>query len=997
MTEPDLSPVQDLFARALDLSPEAREGLLKGAGATDPRLEAEVRSLLGAHEVAGGFLEKGQVTRALAEIPPAETSYTDPLIGAVIGDYRILELLARGGMGAVYRAEQEHPRREVALKLIDRGIITPELLRRFEVEAQLLARLKHPGIAQIHVAGATGPEHGRRPFFAMELVDGLPLTAFAEERKLSRRERLEVVIKICEAVQHAHQLGVIHRDLKPANILVTAEGRPKILDFGVARSTDRDLQVTTVAEGGASLIGTLPYMSPEQVRGNPDELDTRSDVHALGILAYELLCGRLPRDLEGKSPTEAIRLILDSEPRSLAAASAERFPPDLVTIVGKALESDRDRRYDSASGLAADLRRFLDGQPISARPPSAIYQLQKLVVRNRIPALLLGGLVLLAIASAVITGILAQRASGERDRANVEAVTANAAANFLESLFLEADPEEAIGETLTAREILDRGAGRIAGELQDQPAVQGRLLAMLGKVYDSLGHEERATELLEEAVAIGRERVAQRGEPTNESNLELALQYLARGRIREKRFDEAVALGREAVALSETVYGVESANYATSLNHLAYHLSCVGAHDEAQEMNLRGLALREKLLGPDHVDVGWSVFQYAWLLRTRGEREAAREQFERASTIWETALPENHPQFARCLADYAQLLVDLQEPDLARDYAEHALSIRREALAGSAAMAAALHDIGNVYWRLGDFAPARDYFVEAARVHEATLGETDAGLLTRLHTVVFIHDEMNDVAEQEATLRRVLELVRAHHLDSPRDRANVYGKLGLLFTEQHRVDEAIGFLEQAREALGEIGESRDPDLSAILQALTYLLRYEGDFETLLDRHRQHLALREEHPEWSEPNPLFLRYRIGLDLLLLDRLEESEACLRELLPEATEAFDTNAFFASNVRWLLAHCRYGLGFEEEARGLYDEILASGTEPPREDIRWRRLRQAEGEAAHGRFEFARQEIRAALRAGLDPLEGRHALLANPHLGVDARDLLLAELEGR
>jgi len=434
-----------LFDQLLDLPEGAGDAFLKEACGADRALEEEVRSLLEAHLDAEGFLESEQVARALADY---SSEHDDPLVGTVIGDYRILGLLGRGGMGSVYRAEQERPHREVALKLVDRGFTSPQLLRRFEVEAEVLARLQHPGIAQIHVAGTSGVQHEERPYFAMELVEGLPLTDFAEAKNLDLRERLELLIKVCEAVQHAHQVGVIHRDLKPANILVTAEGQPKILDFGIARSTDTDLQITTRAGSRALLIGTLPYMSPEQVRGNPEELDTRSDVHALGVLCYELLTGRLPRELEDRPLTDAIRIVADEEPRKLGAAGQGRFPADLETIVAKALESDRFRRYDSASGFAADLRRFLDGQPIAARPASAIYQIRKLVVRNRLPAALVAGLVLLAIASVVIMGFQTRRTAQERDRAGLEAVTASEVSIFLESLFLEADPERALGETL---------------------------------------------------------------------------------------------------------------------------------------------------------------------------------------------------------------------------------------------------------------------------------------------------------------------------------------------------------------------------------------------------------------------------------------------------------------------------------------------------------------------------------------------------------------------
>src|SRR5262249_41988983 len=283
--------------------------------------------------------------------------------------------LGRGGMGVVYLAEQQNPSRLVALKVIAAGLTVGDALRRFEHEAQVLARLKHPGIAQVFEAGTGDTGDGVRPYFVMELIEGQSLTDYARARALPTRQRLELFVKVCAAVQHAHQKGVIHRDLKPGNILVDEAGRPRVLDFGVARLTGPgpgDTHATAVGQ----LVGTLPYMSPEQVAADPDALDTRSDVYTLGVILYQLLTGRLPYEVAGKPAREAARVITEREPARLGSVD-KALRGDLETVVARALEKDRERRYSSADALADDVERYLRGDPILARPASALYQLKK--------------------------------------------------------------------------------------------------------------------------------------------------------------------------------------------------------------------------------------------------------------------------------------------------------------------------------------------------------------------------------------------------------------------------------------------------------------------------------------------------------------------------------------------------------------------------------------------------------------------------------------------
>jgi serine/threonine protein kinase/WD40 repeat protein len=338
----------------------------------------------------------------------------DQAMPVLTGQYRILRVIGEGGMGIVYEAEQSFPKRRVALKSIRPGMFSRRMLRRFQNEAHILGRLQHPGIGQIYEAGTSDPQHADDAFFVMEFVDGAPLTNYAAAKKLGTRARLELMIKVCEAVQHAHQRGVIHRDLKPANILVAENesvAQPKILDFGVARVTDGISPHTgpdSMATSAGQLIGTLAYMSPEQISSESGEADTRADIYALGVTLYQLLTGRLPHDLADKSIPNAAQIVRESEPARVG--SLERsFRGDLETIVAKAMEKDRTRRYQSASELGEDLRRFLRGEAVAAKRDSASYVLRKQIKKHR-GAFAIGGFVLCCVvAFAVVAGVQSRR------------------------------------------------------------------------------------------------------------------------------------------------------------------------------------------------------------------------------------------------------------------------------------------------------------------------------------------------------------------------------------------------------------------------------------------------------------------------------------------------------------------------------------------------------------------------------------------------------------
>lgn len=787
MTAIDRQRVMDLFADCVDLDAAARVAFLDSACADDAALRGEVEQLLAAD--AGHDPLADPIARSI----DAWVDHNEPWRGRRVGAYRLLDVLGHGGMGSVFlaaRDDDEYDAR-VAIKLI-RGFPTPRALANLRRERQLLATLEHPGIARL-LDGGTTPEG--EPFLVIEYVDGAAVSEWCGEARPSLEARLRLVQALCEAVHHAHRHLVVHSDLKPANVLVRGDGRPVLLDFGIARLLDAgdvDSRLT------ATRAYTPMYASPEQIAGRT--VTSASDVHALGLILFELLAGSPLRATGAADALPSRRAATATE--AWIRADAARLRGDLDRVVAKATAAEPGERYDSAAALGLDLVRYLDGKPLEAAPDNRRYRIAKFVRRHAFASAAAALLVLAAIGFGSWLAAERTRALAAEQTARVEAATANRVTGFLLDLFRTADPETSRGREPTVREVLDDGRTRLHADLADQPIVRARLLAAIGEIYTSIGQPQSAVDALAEAVA--QLRSASPGSLA----LAAALNELCRAHEQMRATEQARAACEESMALRRA----QLPPGHVDIGHIANALGVVrqesGDSDAALALFNEALAIFEAAGDDAREDVASTRHNLGYAAAKRRDFASARDEYARALAGKRALWGEDHPKTLNSLFGLALSEIGLGDIERGREVLEDLLA-RRIALHGadSQRVAETHVELASALQDAGDFTGAEEHYAAAESI-QARIGLADSlTFAMTLNNRATLAEDRGDIALARTLYRRSYAL--RERLAGSTQPARVRGALNLArFQQRHpAADDASG----ARSTLAALPAQRAPN------------------------------------------------------------------------------------------------------------------------------------------------------------------------------------------
>jgi len=911
----------------------------------EPELRLRIDRLLGSAPEADAFFGRNAALASNSFVPDA---HLDPLrpgptiqapAGAVIGRYHLLEKIGEGGMGEVWMAEQREPvKRHVAVKIIKPGMDSRQIIARFEAERQALAMMDHPNIARIFDAGAT--DNGR-PYFVMELVRGTKITEYCDANQLPTGERLKLFILICQAIQHAHQKGIIHRDLKPSNILVALQDGvpvPKVIDFGIAKATEGRLADATVSTQLQQFLGTPAYMSPEQAGMTALDIDTRSDIYSLGVLLYELLTGHTPfdahelakegldairrtiREVEAPRPSARLSTLRGSD---LTATARQRgtesarlrnlIRGDLDWIVMKCLEKDRSRRYDTANGLAVDLRMHMQNEPVLARPPSASYRLQKAWRRNRS---LFAGAALLAAVLMVATGISVWQAILARERL----AESQQISKFMTEVFRSPDPA-LDGRSVTVASSLASAARRLESDLAKQPGLRARLQGSIAKTYHELGLDGEAIPLQEKVRDYYQAIYGAEHPDTLAAMSALGASYYRIGRL-----DEALKLHEKALELRRKVNGPEHPDTLTAMNALAVSYYAAGRYDEAFGLWERVLPLRRRVLGPEHPDTLDAMENVAVAVEADHQAEALKLRTD-VLTLRRKVLGLEHPDTLAAMHNLAHSFEQVGQLDQALKLNEEALPLFRKVFGPEHHNTLiAMANLANSY----EDDSRRD---EALRLREQVLSlrrkvlppghpdTLDAMENLAISFDVGRHAEALELREEVLALRR--KFLAQDHPDT----LTAMGNLAISYDDAGRWDEALRLREQVL-ALSRSSKARGPENIDTLSALADLAVSYGEAgrcEEAIDSWERLVALRRKVLSPDNENTLSAMINTAASYDDAGRGGEALKLAGEALALCRKVLKPDHACTLSAMRCEANCLEATGRGAEALKLREEVLA------------------------------------------------------------------------
>ena len=922
-----LAKLEALLSQVLDLVPEQRSSFLERVCADTPALRNEIQALLALDD--GALLKSTTPTyvATLLEKLLAGQRAETALLPQRVDVYELVRLLGRGGMGAVYLARRTDGRfeHEVAIKLVRPGLLDPAIQQRFLVEQQILARLQHEHIARLYDGGTT---RDGQPYFVMEYVEGEPITTYSDVHQLTVHERLRLFGQVCQAVQYAHGMLVVHRDFKPSNILVTREGRVKLLDFGIAKllSEGADQEAGLTQEGHR--VMTPEYAAPEQIKA--EAVSTATDVYALGIIFYELLTGKRPYQLGSHNPFELERVICHEVPeapseavkgqpeevsrgRSVSKERLRRYlKGDLDTICLTALRKEPARRYASVEALREDVRRHLAGLPVQARRDTMRYRMGKFAKRHWMG---LSSIVLGVVLVLFYTGRLIQ----ERERAQTEAEKLRVVQDYLTGLFEVSDPDNVEPNDITALALLERGKETIE-VIKGKPNVQAHLLQVLGKVYRQLGRYEEAGPLLHQSLQIRREHFGEEHVDVAQSLNELGWVLYGQG-----DYDQAENVYKDALSIRRKLLGRNHLDVAESLYNLSMVVFYKGFYDEAEALVREAITIYSSHPDEKQQDIIDLRSLLGSILRFKGNYEEALPLLREALVMRRASLGPEHPHVAIDLGNLAALLTDMARYEEAIQRYREAVVMQSKFLGDDhPRIASGLLHLATALDQNGDYKEAEHHYREALAMQRRLFGDEHPEIA---RTMIFLGSVLRKVArydEAEPPLREALEMRRKLLGEDHPDVANALNSLALVLRRKKDYDGAVTLYQEAlgiiRARLGDEHRS----IAMFKNNLASTLQAKGAYPQAEQLHREALDLHRKIFGPEHPSVARSLDNIASTLLAQGMFDEAEPLSREALSILRKALPKDHYLIARAGHGLAEVYMHLQRYEEAEPLLREAL-------------------------------------------------------------------------